>query len=391
MSAVGIAAAMIRGGEASTVLVGGFDSMTRAPHALRHAPGAADGRRADDRRDGPRRPVLLDRRRRHGRDVRRRERAAGHLARGAGRARGALARQRRRRRATGSPRRSSPLPQTRRATRACARRASRRWRSCRPRSRRDGTITAGNASQVSDGAAAAVVTTADRATRPARRRVVGRAVVAGPDSTLHLRPAEASRKLLDAARAQRRRTSRCGRSTRRSRASCSPRRTRLGDRPRARQRQRRRGRARAPAGRLGPAAGPHARLRAAPPRRRIRRRHAVRRRRSGRSDPAPTLLDVLVIGAGPVRPRGRQGRARQGPRAPAILGRHMAFWREHMPAGHVPALRPGLAPRPRVRADPRALPRAARRDARPAADRRSSSTTPTGSPRRPGSTSRTSA
>ena len=60
----------------------------------------------------------------------------------------------------------------------------------------DGTITAGNASQVSDGAAAAVVTTADRATDPLAT-YIGRAVVAGPDSTLHLRPAEASRKLLD--------------------------------------------------------------------------------------------------------------------------------------------------------------------------------------------------
>src|SRR4029079_3563467 len=38
MSAVGIAAALIRGGEAQTVLVGGFDSMTRAPHALRTRP-----------------------------------------------------------------------------------------------------------------------------------------------------------------------------------------------------------------------------------------------------------------------------------------------------------------------------------------------------------------
>ena len=59
----------------------------------------------------------------------------------------------------------------------------------------NGTITAGNASQVSDGAAAAVVTTADRAAEPLAE-VVGRAVIAGPDSTLHLRPAEASQKLL---------------------------------------------------------------------------------------------------------------------------------------------------------------------------------------------------
>ena len=43
MSAVAIAAAMIRAGEASTVLVGGFDSMTRAPHAMRLRPGERMG------------------------------------------------------------------------------------------------------------------------------------------------------------------------------------------------------------------------------------------------------------------------------------------------------------------------------------------------------------
>ena len=43
MSAVALAAAMIRAGEATTVLVGGFDSMTRAPHALRLRPGTRMG------------------------------------------------------------------------------------------------------------------------------------------------------------------------------------------------------------------------------------------------------------------------------------------------------------------------------------------------------------
>ncbi len=77
-----------------------------------------------------------------------------------------------------------------RSTRACARRATRRSPALAPAFTPDGTITAGNASQVSDGAAAAVITTADRAADPLAE-VVGRAVVAGPDSTLHLRPAEA--------------------------------------------------------------------------------------------------------------------------------------------------------------------------------------------------------
>ena len=162
------------------MLVGGFDSMTRAPHALRTRPGAAHGRRADDRRDGPRRAVLLDRRRGHGRDVGRRERAAGRHARGAGRARGALARQRAPPGASGWPRRSSPLP------RADARRGrardepTRRSPRSRPRSRADGTITAGNASPGLRRRRGG--RDHDRRPRDATRwpRCVGRAVVAGP-------------------------------------------------------------------------------------------------------------------------------------------------------------------------------------------------------------------
>jgi acetyl-CoA C-acetyltransferase len=63
----------------------------------------------------------------------------------------------------------------------------------------DGTITAGNASQVSDGGAAGIVTTLGRARAEGLEplaEVVGRAIVAGPDSSLHLRPAEAAEKLL---------------------------------------------------------------------------------------------------------------------------------------------------------------------------------------------------
>jgi len=65
---------------------------------------------------------------------------------------------------------------------------------------RDGTITAGNASQVSDGAVAGLVTTADAAARAELTplaEILGRCVIAGPDSTLHLRPAEAARRLLE--------------------------------------------------------------------------------------------------------------------------------------------------------------------------------------------------
>jgi acetyl-CoA C-acetyltransferase len=60
----------------------------------------------------------------------------------------------------------------------------------------DGTITAGNASQISDGAAAVVV--ADRAAAeaaglPILAEILGYGQTAGPDATLHERPAEALR------------------------------------------------------------------------------------------------------------------------------------------------------------------------------------------------------
>jgi acetyl-CoA C-acetyltransferase len=60
----------------------------------------------------------------------------------------------------------------------------------------DGTITAGNASQISDGAAAVVV--ADRAAAeaaglPILGEILGYGQTAGPDATLHERPAEALR------------------------------------------------------------------------------------------------------------------------------------------------------------------------------------------------------
>ena len=60
----------------------------------------------------------------------------------------------------------------------------------------DGTITAGNASQISDGAAAVVV--ADRAAAeaeglPILAEILAYGQVAGPDATLHERPAEALR------------------------------------------------------------------------------------------------------------------------------------------------------------------------------------------------------
>lgn len=194
MSAVALAASMIRAGEAETVLAGGFDSMTRAPHALRTRPARRMG-------DAPMIDVMVH---------------DGLYCSIADAGMGAM-----------SDAENARLGITRAAqdelaARSHAHAAAGRGRlaeeivpvgafthdegvretsleqlaALKPAFTPDGTITAGNASQVSDGAAAALITSAERAP-DALAEVLGRAVVAGPDSTLHLRPAEASAKLLD--------------------------------------------------------------------------------------------------------------------------------------------------------------------------------------------------
>ncbi len=72
----------------------------------------------------------------------------------------------------------------------------------RPAFAKEGTITAGNASQISDGAAALVV--ADRAAAqeaglPVIAEIVAYGQAAGPDATLHERPAQALQAALDRA------------------------------------------------------------------------------------------------------------------------------------------------------------------------------------------------
>ena len=69
----------------------------------------------------------------------------------------------------------------------------------KPAFRRDGTITAGSASQISDGAAAVVVMNKDKATELGLSWLVeigAHGVVAGPDSTLQSQPANAIKKAL---------------------------------------------------------------------------------------------------------------------------------------------------------------------------------------------------
>jgi acetyl-CoA C-acetyltransferase len=193
MSAVAMAASMIRAGEATTVLAGGFDSMTRAPHAIRLRPGTKMG-------DVPMTDVMVhdglycsiagagmggmsdaeNARLGITREAQDRFAAASH-------ARALAARERLAEEIVpvGDLLQDEGVRET--SYEALA--------ALPPAFTADGTITAGNASQVSDGAAAAVITTADRAP-DFLAEVVGRAVVAGPDSTLHLRPAEACERLL---------------------------------------------------------------------------------------------------------------------------------------------------------------------------------------------------
>jgi acetyl-CoA C-acetyltransferase len=69
----------------------------------------------------------------------------------------------------------------------------------RPAFGKDGTITAGTASQISDGAAAVVVMSAEYAERaglPARAEIGAHGNVAGPDNSLHSQPSNAIRQAL---------------------------------------------------------------------------------------------------------------------------------------------------------------------------------------------------
>jgi acetyl-CoA C-acetyltransferase len=66
----------------------------------------------------------------------------------------------------------------------------------RPAFSKEGTLTAGNASQISDGAAAVVVAeaaAAEAAGMPVLAEILSYGQIAGPDATLHERPAEALR------------------------------------------------------------------------------------------------------------------------------------------------------------------------------------------------------
>ena len=199
LSAVGLAAAMLREGEASTVLVGGFDSMTGAPHAV-HV------RTASPLGNEPMIDVMVH----DGLYCSIQDVGMGELS-DAENARLGISREDQDAFAAASHTRAAaarehlaeeiaPLNGLTEDEGIRAETTPERLASLPAAFTPEGTITAGNASQLSDGAAAGILTTAQHARDAGHEplaEVVGRAVVAGPDSSLHLRPAEAARKLLD--------------------------------------------------------------------------------------------------------------------------------------------------------------------------------------------------
>ena len=206
IDAIALADQLIRAGEFDIVVAGGQESMTQAPHLLGQVPrGLQVRRRHDGRPHGLRRPVLRVRPGRDGcldgevqRPLRADPRGAGRVLGAlapAGRRRGGERHLRRRDRAgadpaaQGRPGRCSPPTRASAATPP-----SRASRKLRPAFASDGTITAGSASQISDGAAAVVVMSKAKAEELGLSwlaEIGAHGVVAGPDASLHEQPANA--------------------------------------------------------------------------------------------------------------------------------------------------------------------------------------------------------
>jgi acetyl-CoA C-acetyltransferase len=196
MTSVAMAAAMVREREADTVLVGGFDSMSLAPHAVRRTPDdepldlmvhdglycSMAGVGMGELSDAENERLEVTRAAQDMLALRSHERAAAATAEGR------LAEE------------IAPLPELATDEGIRADTSLEKLAALQPAFGERGTITAGNASQMSDGGAAGLVTTLGRARAAGvapLAEVAGRAMIAGPDSSLHLRPAEASAKLLE--------------------------------------------------------------------------------------------------------------------------------------------------------------------------------------------------
>ena len=201
MTSAGLAATLIAAGEIECAVVGGFESMSRALHGVqvRQARSTGDGALVDllvkdglwcaltDAGMGP----ISDRANRElgiGRADQDGYALTSHRRAAAAAASGRLDRE------------IVPVPGVLDADEGPRPDTTlERLSRLRPAFTADGTITAGNASQLSDAAAAGVLMSrqlAERSGCPPIVEVVDRATVAGPDASLHLKPAAASRVLL---------------------------------------------------------------------------------------------------------------------------------------------------------------------------------------------------
>jgi acetyl-CoA C-acetyltransferase len=209
LNALYLAVQMVRSGDAEVVVAGGMESMTQAPYLV---PGARAGLRLGDARlvdsltfDGLTDPFT-------------------HLAMGeatdSDAARAGISRQRQDELALASHERASEAAKAGRLAEEIVpvevpgrkgttvvehdegirpETTNERLASLAPAFSEGGSITAGNASQISDGAAALVVTSAARAAQTGVTplgRLVAYGQVAGPDTSLLLQPARALRQAL---------------------------------------------------------------------------------------------------------------------------------------------------------------------------------------------------
>lgn len=201
MTSVSLARLMIGAGEAQAVLVGGFESMSRALHGIQVRQAA---------RPGP--PEVLDLLTNDGLWCAISDEGMGELSDDANAALG-IGRAEQDEWALESHRRAAaaqaagafaaeivPLPQLDADEGVRPDSSAEALARLRPAFHPDGTITAGNASQLSDAGAAGLVTSREYAARlgvAPLAEVLDVAMVAGPDPTLHLKPADAARRLLE--------------------------------------------------------------------------------------------------------------------------------------------------------------------------------------------------
>ncbi|PQP14633.1 thiolase family protein [Rhodococcus opacus] len=202
LTATGIAASMIRGGEIDTALVGGFESMSRALHGVQVRAAAKVGHGA-----------LVDLLVNDGLWCAVSDSGMGEISDQANREHRitradqdefACASHRRATAATESGRFKQEIRaltdilDTDEGIRPGS--TVTKLATLRPTFTEGGTITPGNASQMSDAAAAGVLmspSVADSLGLDPLVEIVDRVVVAGPDPSLHLKPAAAARVLLD--------------------------------------------------------------------------------------------------------------------------------------------------------------------------------------------------